>query len=555
MKSSKINIHEGKITFRSKGAFWIGFLSVVIGVALQLPMYINSSSMGYKMVGMQMSTGMYYGMGLVIFGLAITLYSLIPPAAIKENTDYNFKVRALDDAPINKTHIGLLFVMALAVTLDVMKPTILSFVVPGVAAEYGLKSPINPNGTIPVALLPLCGITGTVLGSFLWGWLGDRIGRRSSILMAGITFIATSSCGSMPSFWMNCVMCLVMGYGVGGMLPILFTLMAESIPARHRGWLMVLIGGDIAGAYIISSALASWLVPHYSWRILWLIGFPTGFMLIFLNRWIPESPRYLLNHNRFKEAEKVMKRYGVVAIKEKILTKNIEVKIKDQFKQLFRPPFLGLTSTVALLALGGGFVEFGFELWIPSNLQHLGFTSADSFAILRNAAIIGFPLNFLVAWMYGAWSSKKTIVILTLLTAVSMIGFLFAGDSIVQHKIWLYILLVIPIWGISSVISILSVYAAEIYPTRVRSRGGGLVAGFSKFGGVLVIALVVFAVAPPSIAATAIIGAIPLILAAIAIIFFGVETRKRHLEEITEEQLGNISLAPVVIAAEEKKSS
>lgn len=530
-----------KINFRSKFAFWIGFISVSAGVALQLPMYINSAGMGYKLVGMPMSSGMWFGMVLVVVGLAITLYSLIPPKAIKENLDYNLKIRALDDAPINKTHIGLLFVMALAVTLDVMKPTILSFVVPGVAREYGLKSPINPHGIIPVALLPLSGITGTVLGSFLWGWLGDRIGRRSSILMAGITFIATSSCGSMPEFWMNCVMCLLMGYGVGGMLPILFTLMAESIPARHRGWLMVLIGGDIAGAYIISSALASWLVPHYSWRILWLIGFPTGFMLIFLNRWIPESPRYLLNHGRFKEAQKVMKRYGAVAIKERILPTNVEAKIKDQFKQLFRPPFLGITTTVALLALGGGFVEFGFELWIPSNLQHLGFTSADSFAILRNAALIGFPLNFLVAWIYGAWSSKKTIILLTLLTAASMLGFLFAGDNIVQHKAWLYVLLVIPIWGISSVISILSAYAAEIYPTRVRSRGSGLVAGVSKFGGVLVIALVVFAVAPPSIAATAIIGAVPLVLAALSIIFFGVETKKRQLEEITAEQLSNLT--------------
>lgn len=541
MKNFETNHTNEKINFRSKFAFWIGFISVAVGVALQLPMYTNAAKMGYRLVGMPMSTGMWFGMLLVVIGLAITLYSLIPPKAIKENLDYNLKVRALDDAPINKTHIGLLFVMALAVTLDVMKPTILSFVVPGVAREYGLKSPINPHGTIPVALLPLCGITGTVLGSFLWGWLGDRIGRKSSILMAGITFIATSSCGSMPEFWMNCVMCLLMGYGVGGMLPILFTLMAESIPARHRGWLMVLIGGDIAGAYIISSALASWLVPHYSWRILWLIGFPTGFMLIFLNRWIPESPRYLLNHGRFKEAQKVMKRYGAVAIKEKILPTNVEAKIKDQFKQLFRPPFLGITTTVALLALGGGFVEFGFELWIPSNLQHLGFTSADSFAILRNAALIGFPLNFLVAWIYGAWSSKKTIVLLTLLTAASMLGFLFAGDNIVQHKVWLYVLLVIPIWGISSVISILSAYAAEIYPTRVRSRGSGLVAGVSKFGGVLVIALVVFAVAPPSIAATAIIGAIPLVLAALSIIFFGVETKKRQLEEITAEQLSNVA--------------
>jgi putative MFS transporter len=539
MSFLKANGPGDRINFRSKFAFWIGFSAVVVGVALQLPMYINAACMDYKLVGMPMDTPMWIGMVLVVIGLAITLYSLLPPRGAKEMTDYNLRVRALDDAPINKTHIGLLFVMAIAVTIDVMKPTILSFVVPGMAREYGLKSPVNPGGVIPVALLPLSGITGTVLGSFLWGWLGDKIGRRASILMAGVTFIATSPCGSMPEFWMNCVMCLLMGYGVGGMLPILFTLMAESIPARHRGWLMVLIGGDIAGAYIISSGLASWLVPDYSWRILWLIGFPTGFMLIFLNRWIPESPRYLLNHGRFEEAQKVMKRYGAVAIKEKIPQTNIEVKIRDQFKQLFRPPFLGITGTVALLALGGGFVEFGFELWIPSNLQHLGLSSADSFALLRNAALIGFPLNFLVAWIYGAWSSKKTIVLLTLLTAVSMLGFVFTGASIVQHKVWLYVLLVIPIWGISSVISILSAYAAEIYPTRVRSRGSGLVAGFGKFGGVLVIALVVFAVAPPSIAATAIIGAVPLILAAIAIIFFGIETRKRQLEEITAEQLAS----------------
>lgn len=542
MNQVKTNKTGGKITFRSKWAFWVGFFSVAIGVALQLPMYLDAAPMGYRLVGMHMSTSMDFGMVLVIVGLATTLYSLLPPTALQGSTDYQFKIRALDDAPINKTHIGLLFVMAIAVTLDVMKPTILSFVVPGMAKEYGLKSPVNPGGTIPVALLPLSGITGTVIGSFLWGWLGDKIGRRSSILMAGVTFIATSPCGSMPSFWMNCVMCLVMGYGVGGMLPVLFTLMAESIPARHRGWLMVLIGGDIAGAYIITSALASWLVPHYSWRILWLIGFPTGFMLIFLNRWIPESPRYLLNNKRFEEAQSVMKRYGAVAIKEKIVSVDVDKKIKDQFKQLLRPPFFGLTTTLLLLALGAGFVEFGFQLWIPSNLQHLGFTAADSFAILRNAALIGFPLNFVVAWIYGAWSSKKTIVLLTLLTAASMIGFLITGDTIVQHKFWLYILLIVPIWGISSVISILSAYAAEIYPTKLRSRGSGLIAGFTKFGGVLVIALVVFAVAPPSIAATAIFGAIPLILAALAIILFGVETRKRQLEEITTEQLSNIPI-------------
>ena len=60
------------------------------------------------------------------------------------------------------------------------------------------------------------------------------------------------------------------------MLPICYVLLAEAIPARHRGWLMILIGADIAGAYILTSWLAAELVPVYSWRILWLIGMPTG---------------------------------------------------------------------------------------------------------------------------------------------------------------------------------------------------------------------------------------------------------------------------------------
>lgn len=547
MKSLENFGQKGKIKFRSVSAFWIGFISVSVGVALQLPMYINAENMGYQLVGMPMTTSMNWGMVLEVLGLLITLYSLLPPSKIQTQNDYHLKVKALDDAPINRTHIGLLFVMAIAITIDVMKPTILSFVVPGMAREYGLKSPIFPNATIPVALLPLCGITGTVIGSFIWGWLGDKIGRKSSILMAGITFIATSACGSMPDFWMNCVMCFAMGWGVGGMLPIMFTLMAESIPAKHRGWMMVLIGGDIAGAYIITSALASWLVPHYSWRILWLIGFPTGFLLIFLNRWIPESPRYLINSGRLKEAQQVMKRFGAAAVKEKIIDAPVEKtkSIKSQFKQLFRPPFLGLTATVGILALGGGFVQFGFQLWIPSNLQHLGYSQANSFSLLRNAALIGFPLNFVIAWMYGFWSSKRTIILLTLLTASSMLGFIWAGDSIIAHPVWLYILLIIPIWGISSLVSVLSAYAAEIYPTNIRSRGSGVIAGFTKFGGVLVIALVVAAIAPPSIQTTALIGAVPLIIAALAISFFGVETRKKQLEEITAEQLETMTV-PVV---------
>ena len=56
-------------------------------------------------------------------------------------------------------HVGLLVAMALGVTVDVMKPTTIAFVLPRMTQEYGLKSPLNPAGTFSVAYFPLVAMT------------------------------------------------------------------------------------------------------------------------------------------------------------------------------------------------------------------------------------------------------------------------------------------------------------------------------------------------------------------------------------------------------------
>jgi putative MFS transporter len=145
-----------------------------------------------------------------------------------------------------------------------------------------------------------------------------------------------------------------------------------------------------------------------------------------------------------------------------------------------------------------------------------------------------------VAWLYGFWSSRKTIALLSGLTSVALLGFVLAGDRVASDSGLLHVLLIVPIWGISSVVAVLAAYSSEIYPTLVRSRGTGLAAGASKFGGVLIIALVVAAFATPGIAATAAIGAVPMAVAAIAVLVFGVETRRRRLEDITAAELGQL---------------
>ena len=174
------------ISYAHPNAFRYGAATVTLGVLLHLPFYFAARHDHYRLAGKSPNGPMMIGMGLIFVGLAATVYGLLPPLSHhRRHTGPRIRVRALDDAPITPSHIALLCVMAAAVTIDVMKPTTLAFIAPGAAREYALRSPLNPHArALSIALYPLSGIGGTVIGSFLWGWLGDRIGRRASILLA-----------------------------------------------------------------------------------------------------------------------------------------------------------------------------------------------------------------------------------------------------------------------------------------------------------------------------------------------------------------------------------
>ncbi|MFG3496398.1 MFS transporter [Streptomyces sp. NPDC047928] len=494
------------------------------------------------MAGMPMDGAMTAGMALVVAGLAAVLYGLVPLGSgdVRRKV-VSVRVGAMDDAPLRPAHVGLLLVLSLAVTIDVMKPMTLSFVAPGVAAEYGLASPLHPGGDVPVAWLPLSGISGTMTGSFLWGWLGDRIGRRGSILLAGMLFATTAVCGAMPDFTWNLAMCFLMGVAAGGLIPITFTLLAETVPRRHRGWAMVLIGGNITVAYVLTSWLAAELVPRYSWRILWLVGLPTGVLLILLNRWIPESPRYLLATGRRAEAHAVLARYGAT-----LRTATTEAGTatgptpsrpvgRSGYAGLLDRPFRGVTLAVTLLALASGLLAHGFQMWLPMNLARTGVGGVSPDRVLRDSALISLPLNVVTAALYGFWSSRRTIVALSTVTTAALVAVASLGQDAARHGL-LHLLLFVPLWGISATAAVVAAYASEAYPTPLRAGGTSWAAATSKAGGVLILALSVAAVAVPSLATTALLAAVPLSLAAIVFVRYGPETRGRQLDDVIPER-------------------
>src|SRR5438093_7500868 len=150
-------LHEPKpsaTTYEHRWAFWLGVGSVSAGIFAMLPKYLGASENHYQLAGTGWDTLMTFGMILTLAGVAASMYGLFPRIGrVSQGYVSRIRVRALDDAPITWSHVGLLLTMAAAITIDVMKPTSLAFIAPGIAKEYGLRSALNPHAAgLPVAL-------------------------------------------------------------------------------------------------------------------------------------------------------------------------------------------------------------------------------------------------------------------------------------------------------------------------------------------------------------------------------------------------------------------
>src|ERR687884_1991151 len=101
-----------------------------------------------------------------------------------------------------------------------------------------------------------------------------------------------------------------------------------------------------------------------------------------------------------------------------------------------------VTVCVALFGLGWGLVNNGFLLWLPTNLRAGGLDAAAADRLLADAALIGLPATFVVAWLYGFWSSRWTMIALAALTAATLATFAALGDEVGRNPVVLQALIV-----------------------------------------------------------------------------------------------------------------
>ena len=160
------------------------------------------------------------------------------------------------------------------------------------------------------------------------------------------------------------------------------------------------------------------------------------------------------------------------------------------------------------------------------------------------------PGTVVVAYAYGRWSSKKSMILYALATALALVGFMVLRPSPgAGTQVGLTVLLVALLVSSGGVISMLSPYTAEVFPTHLRGTGSGLAAGSSKVGGIM---------GPPIMAGVltvsaglvgpALVAAVPMLASALVLALKGVETRDARLEDIQARMYGEAALPPEVPA-------
>src|SRR5476651_1478762 len=199
--------------------------------------------------------------------------------------------RLLDERGLSSFQIKLIAWSFFIVLIDGYDIAAIAFAAPSLAKEWALK----PGALGPVFSASLIGI---LFGSGIFGWIGDRYGRKaalvwSNLLFGVFTLWAAFATNIDQMFWLR----LLAGLGIGGVIPNVIAINTESAPRNLRATLAIIAVGCVPIGGAIPGFVAAALMPDHGWQILFLIG-GIAPIVIGLAAWIglPESIKFMALH-------------------------------------------------------------------------------------------------------------------------------------------------------------------------------------------------------------------------------------------------------------------
>ena len=429
--------------------------------------------------------------------------------------------KGIQTAGVGKFQYRLFVIFGLVWLADAMQVLSIGFSAPSIAKSFGITMPqALSTGTLF--------FIGMLIGAFVFGRLADRIGRRPVLMMAVVidAFAGVASAFA-PEFAWLLVLRFITGIGVGGTLPVDYTMMAEFLPSDRRGRWLVLLESFWAVGTIFLAILAlvavSW--GDDAWRVIFFVTGLPALIGVVLRFYIPESPMFLNRNGKSEEARKVLQRVAKVnGTTAEIPALQPEKQERKSILALFngdlRRRSLSLFLAWALISIA----YYGVFVYLPVKLSSEGFAFMRGQVFLVVLALVQLPGFALSAYGVERWGRKPTLIGFLLLSAVGCMFYsLGSSPFVVIGSTLLMSFSLLGTWGA------LYAFTPEVYPTDLRASGMGMAGAVARFGGLFAPAIIAPIMATHFTLALAVLSAM-LVGGALSIWAVDVESRNRALD-------------------------
>ncbi len=424
-------------------------------------------------------------------------------------------------AGVGRFQYRLFVIFGLVWLADAMQVLSIGFTAPSIASTFGIPVPTAlQTGTMF--------FVGMLIGAFVFGRLADRIGRRPVLMMAVvIDAICGVASAFAPDFQWLLLLRFLTGIGVGGTLPVDYTMMAEFLPSDRRGRWLVLLESFWAVGTILLAILALIAVSRGddAWRLIFLVtGIPALVGVVF-RFFVPESPLYLNKSGRSAEARAVLQRVAT-ANRVSVEIGNLEPQPMER-KSVFALFARGCRRrTICLLAAWAliSIAYYGVFVYLPVKLAGQGFGFMRGQVFLIMLALVQLPGFALAAHGVERWGRKPTLIGFLLLSAAGcMLYSLGQSTALIVGSTLLMSFSLLGTWGA------LYAFTPEVYPTDLRASGMGTAGAMARFGGLFAPSIIAPIMASQFTLALALLSSF-LAVAAIAIYMVDIESKNRALD-------------------------
>jgi AAHS family 4-hydroxybenzoate transporter-like MFS transporter len=380
---------------------------------------------------------------------------------------------------LNRFLVGLVVISWVVTFFDGFDMNVIGFAAPYLAAEFSLSKAMLGN-------VFSIGLLGTMIGGFLFGFLGDRIGRRPAVILATILFGVLTLCFAMANgYALLLTLRLLDGIAIGGMLPLIWALNIEYAPKAYRATIVTLIMVGYSLGSALGGPIANALIPRFGWPSVFVFGgllsIVAGLALLLM---LPESIRFLASRGRRHDLiAKTLRRLAPrMAVPDHAV---FVVSDEAERSQAFRPSLLfagELRRITPLLWLGyifSSMTAFFLANWTPLVLEALQFTRTEAATIASINSLAG-ALGGVLLMRFTDRHGAIAIAAMPLLAIPLLLA---AGFVELGHLPFLLLTSAIALALFGGHFGMHSI-AGIFYPSAWRGNGAGWATSVAKIGSI-----------------------------------------------------------------------